>query len=220
MDTLKTVGLCALLATSPSSSQPCGPVVKVASAQIDYWQPLIDAAARRFDIPSGWIRAVMARESAGLTTLHGAPIVSRSGAMGLMQLMPGTWSDLRARYGLGTDPFDPHDNIVAGTAYLREMFDHYGYPNLFAAYHAGPGPLDEALAGRKPLPPSTRSYLASILLGVNFAPSAALSAPSNTLFFVRRTSRIAPAGDAISVFDAQRLFVTVHSAPGIASHKN
>ena len=218
MDALKIAGLCALLAASPPSSQPCGPVAKVVSAQIDHWQPLIDAAAHRFDIPSDWIRAVMARESAGLTTLHGAPIVSRSGAMGLMQLMPGTWPDLRARYGLGADPFDPHDNIFAGTAYLREMFDHYGYPNLFAAYHAGPGPLDEALAGRKPLPPSTQSYLASILLGANFVPSAAQSVPSNALFFVRRTSRIAPANDAISVFDAQRLFVTLHTAPDISSH--
>lgn len=218
MDTLKTVGLCALLAASPPSSQPCEPVAKVANAQIDHRQPLIDAAAHRFGIPSDWIRAVMARESAGLTTLHGAPIVSRSGAMGLMQLMPGTWLDLRARYGLGSDPFDPHDNTFAGAAYLREMFDHYGYPNLFAAYHAGPGRLDEALAGRKPLPLVTQSYLASILLGVNVVPSAAQSAPSNTLFFVRRTNKFAPADGAISVFDAQRLFVTLHTAPDIASH--
>src|SRR6185437_11446900 len=104
MDALKAAGLCALLAASPQT-QPCGPVVEISSPTIDRWQPLIEAASARFGIPANWIRAVMARESAGLTALHGGPIVSSAGAMGLMQLMPGTWSDLRARYGLGNDPF-------------------------------------------------------------------------------------------------------------------
>ena len=45
--------------------------------------------------------------------------VSPKGAMGLMQIMPGTWAELRGRLGLGTDPFDPRDNIFAGTAFLR-----------------------------------------------------------------------------------------------------
>ena len=58
--------------------------------------------------------------------------------MGLMQVMPGTYSDLRNRYALGGDSYDPHDNIFAGTAYLRQMYERYGYPSLFAAYNAGP----------------------------------------------------------------------------------
>jgi len=220
MDALKALGLCALLAASPPSSQPCGPVVQVASAQIDHWQALIDVAAQRFDIPSDWIRAVMARESAGLTTLHGAPIVSRSGAMGLMQLMPDTWLDMRARYDLGADPFDPHDNIFGGTAYLREMFDRYGYPNLFAAYHAGPGRLDDALAGRRPLPQTTKSYLTNIVSGAQIAPSAAQNAPWDTLFFVRVLERNAPPNDAHSVPSAQRLFVPLHTMPEHGPHEN
>jgi soluble lytic murein transglycosylase-like protein len=44
---------------------------------------------------------------------------SERGAMGLMQIMPKTWTELRARHGLGADPYDPHDNILAGTAYIR-----------------------------------------------------------------------------------------------------
>ena len=56
-----------------------------------------------------------------------------------MQIMPQTWAELRARYGLGTDPYDPHDNILAGAAYIRELHDRYGAPGFLAAYNAGPG---------------------------------------------------------------------------------
>ena len=47
--------------------------------------------------------------------------------------MPATWAELRERYYLGNDPYDPHDNILAGTAYLRELLDRYGSPGVFAA---------------------------------------------------------------------------------------
>ena len=53
--------------------------------------------------------------------------------MGLMQIMPKTWTELRARYGLGADPYDPHDNILAGAAYIRELHDRYGSPGFLAA---------------------------------------------------------------------------------------
>ena len=56
-----------------------------------------------------------------------------------MQIMPATWGQLRARYGLGPDPFDVRDNIMAGAAYLRELHDRYGSPGFLAAYNAGPG---------------------------------------------------------------------------------
>ena len=52
--------------------------------------------------------------------------------------MPGTWVELSVRYGLGIDPFDPHDSIMAGAAYLREMHDRFGSPGFLAAYNAGP----------------------------------------------------------------------------------
>ena len=75
----------------------------------------IAAAARRFGIPAAWIVAVMRAESAG-----DMRAVSSAGALGLMQVMPHTWVDLRRRYALGPDPLEPRDNIFAGTAYLRE----------------------------------------------------------------------------------------------------
>lgn len=113
----------------------------------------IDEAARRFGVPVYWIRAVLEAESAGDMRAK-----SPKGAMGLMQIMPQTWAELRLRYQLGNDPYDPHDNILAGAAYLRELQDRYGSPGFLAAYNAGPGRYEEHLAGR-PLPIETLAYL-------------------------------------------------------------
>lgn len=124
------------------------------AAAIDRWQPHIAEAAQRFDLPASWIRAVIEAES------NGDPrAVSPKGAIGLMQLMPGTWTELRDQHGLGPDPFDPRANILAGTAYLKAMHDRFGYPGLFAAYNAGPGRYEEHLHSRNPLLPETQRYL-------------------------------------------------------------
>jgi len=45
-----------------------------------------------------------------------------------MQIMPQTWSGLRLRYGLGANPYDPHDNILAGAAYLRSCTTVTAHP--------------------------------------------------------------------------------------------
>ncbi|MDX2204527.1 MAG: transglycosylase SLT domain-containing protein [Hyphomicrobiaceae bacterium] len=104
----------------------------------------VAAASQRFGIPEAWIRAVMRAESAG--DRHA---VSHRGAMGLMQVMPATWAGLRAQHGLGADPFAPYDNILAGTAYLREMLDRFGsVPLMLAAYNAGPRRVEAHLATR------------------------------------------------------------------------
>jgi len=129
------------------------------------WHPFVTEASRRFGLPPAWIERVMQAESAGRTTLGGRPIVSRAGAMGLMQLMPGTWAAMRAWLGLGRDPFDPHDNIIAGSAYLRLMYDRFGYPGMFAAYNAGPGRYAAWRVGRAELPSETRAYLAAVTGG-------------------------------------------------------
>ena len=129
----------------------------------DPWGPYIREASAKFDMPEGWIRAVMHQESGGNLYLHGELITSGAGAMGLMQVMPDTYDDLRSRYpDLGGDPFDPHDNIMAGSAYLREMYDIYGSPGFLAAYNAGPGRLDDYLTRNRPLPAETRRYVAAI----------------------------------------------------------
>ena len=94
--------------------------------------------------------------------------LSPKGAMGLMQIMPDTWSELRSRYGLGADPYDAHDNIMAGAAYLREMHDRYGERGFLAAYNAGPSRYEDHLATGRPLPSETLLYMAAVasLVGV------------------------------------------------------
>jgi hypothetical protein len=126
------------------------------------WRPFVVEASQRFGLPIAWIERVLRAESGGRTRLGGRPIVSRAGAMGLMQLMPGTWMTMRTALGLGGDPFDPRDNILAGTAYLRLMYDRFGYPGMFAAYNAGPGRYAAWLAGRRSLPGETTAYLAEV----------------------------------------------------------
>lgn len=115
-------------------------------------------ASQRFGLPEEWIYAVMRAESAGRI---GA--ISSAGAMGLMQLMPGTWARQRARFGLGADPFDPRDNIIAGASYLRELYDSYGAPGFLAAYNAGRGRYEDWRDRGRPLPAETRAYVAKIV---------------------------------------------------------
>jgi hypothetical protein len=79
-----------------------------------------------------------------------------------MQIMPDTYGDLRQRHALGDDPFEPHDNIMGGAAYIRELYDRYGAPGFLAAYNAGPSRLDDYLGGGDPLPDETVNYVASI----------------------------------------------------------
>ena len=128
----------------------------------DPWGPYIREASARFDLPDIWIRSLMRVESGGKEYLNGKLITSSAGAMGLMQVMPGTYDELRDRHNLGDDPFDPHDNIMAGVAYMREMYEIYGSPGFLAAYNAGPSRLDDYLSNVRPLPDETRRYVAMI----------------------------------------------------------
>ena len=168
------------------------PVSIAQSAGIERWTPLIDQASARFAVPSGWIRDVMRAESNGAPTVNGRPIRSRAGAMGLMQLMPGTWADMRAAYGLGIDPDDPADNISAGTAYLHLLYERFGYPGLFAAYNAGPARYGDYLAGRSPLPAETRAYLAAVTTR-SAGVSVPIIAPTAPPIFVVRHDQEDPA---------------------------
>jgi hypothetical protein len=147
-----------LILCMPITVAPSAVIAQHRSVPASEQQPIdihIADAARRFGIPQLWIRAVMEVESAG-----NPRAVSHAGAMGLMQIMPGTWAELRAAYGFGDDPFDPRDNILAGTAYLRQMYDRFGSPGFLAAYNAGPARYQEHLDTGRALPLETRNYLA------------------------------------------------------------
>ena len=105
-----------------------------------------------------------------------------------MQLMPPTWTTMRDALALGADPFDPHDNIVAGACYLRMMYDRFGYPGLFGAYNAGPGRYRDWLAGQRALPRETIGYVARM------APesSTVSAAPGALAAIARSTAAPAP----------------------------
>jgi hypothetical protein len=127
------------------------------SLPVDPFAAFITEASKRFAVPEHWIRSVMRVESAGDVRAR-----SRKGAMGLMQIMPQTWSELRARYDLGADPYDPRDNILAGAAYIRELDLRFGAPGFLAAYNAEPGRYENHLATDRPLPDETQEYVARL----------------------------------------------------------
>jgi soluble lytic murein transglycosylase-like protein len=173
------------------------------------WSREIDEASLRFGIPGEWIRRVMRAESGGRTSVDGRPLTSSAGAMGLMQLMPGTWADMRDLHGLGQDPHDPRDNILAGTAYLRALYDRFGYPGLFAAYHAGPARYAAHLATGRRLPAETVAYLVATAQAA--APGAA-AAPARApagLFVRLASAPAAKRGSPSSAAAGDRLFVPI-----------
>ena len=194
----------ALLFPLPARNQTASPN---AAAAADPWQSFIDEAATRFAIPASWIRAIIRVESSG-----NVKAVSPRGAVGLMQLMPETYAEQRARHGLGGDPTDPHDNILAGAAYLREMLERFGSAGFVAAYNAGPERYQEHLATGQPLPDETRAYVAELTPLLSGAPSDDALARTrdrtswrqSPLFVVRPSGRSA---DNHSAFGPQPAFV-------------
>ncbi|MES0179016.1 lytic transglycosylase domain-containing protein [Mesorhizobium sp. M0025] len=142
-----------------------------AISSADPWSAHIREAAKRFAIPERLLRAVMHVESVG--DVHA---VSSKGAMGLMQIMPATWEELRAKYRLGDDPYQPPDNIFAGAAYLREMLDRFGRNGFLAAYNAGPGRYEEHLVTGRPLPRETIDYVRKLAPLINGSAPIPMSA--------------------------------------------
>jgi soluble lytic murein transglycosylase-like protein len=146
-----------LILASTLFGSSAGAQIEPRPQSIDRFANFIGEASTRFTVPGSWIRAIIQIESAG-----DEHAISSRGAMGLMQLMPGTWVELSVRYELGLDPFDPRDNILAGTAYLRELHDRFGSAGFLAAYHAGPARYEQHLTTGEPLPPETMAYIAAV----------------------------------------------------------
>ncbi|WKW52056.1 lytic transglycosylase domain-containing protein [Rhodomicrobium lacus] len=189
---LGTLPLCAGPTVAMAQSAPVA-----RPAAVDPYATHIAEAAQRFDIPERWIRAVLRAESAG-----DVRAISPAGAMGLMQVMPDTWAALRIRYRLGRDPYDPRDNIMAGAAYLRELWDRYGnVAAMLAAYNAGPGRYDDYRATGRALPAEIRAYVAALtpVLGGAVAPETTVQNPApppdwrEAAIFVARSIDVRPA---------------------------
>ena len=115
-------------------------------------EAIIQKAARRYGVDGGLIKAIIKAESN-----FNPHAVSSAGAQGLMQLMPAT-----AR-GLGvSDSFDPEQNVMAGTRFLKDMLRRYdgNLDEALAAYNWGPGNVDRHGTGN--LPKETRVYLGKV----------------------------------------------------------
>jgi hypothetical protein len=168
------------------------------------WDAHIREAAGRFGVPEVWIREVMRLESGG-----SARAISHAGAMGLMQVMPGTYAMLRWQHGLGPDPYDPRDNILAGAAYIREMYDLFGFPAFLAAYNAGPDRVDRFLNRSSMLPAETVNYLA--MLAPRLEGTTTAEGPLSV--FLRNPAATEALGGKAQVIDIQRALVAMQAAP-------
>jgi soluble lytic murein transglycosylase-like protein len=195
----------AAVALTLTLASPC------AAKDVADWRPYIDEASLRFGVPAAWIERVMRVESGGQTTLAGRPIRSPAGAMGLMQLMPGTWATMRRLLALGENPDDPHDNILAGALYLRMMYDRFGYPGMFAAYNAGPGRFATHIATGKVLPPETISYLLRLSITASGA-NRNVPIPSRETLFAVAQKRLLERAKADPDSASSDLFVVRNDA--------
>jgi soluble lytic murein transglycosylase-like protein len=203
-----------------AETRPADPAARYATS--DPFAEFVQEASRRFGVPVRWLRAVIDVESAGDVRAR-----SPKGAMGLMQIMPETWAELRQRYNLGNDPYDPHDNILAGTAYLCELRDRYGSLGFLAAYNAGPVRYEEHLAGR-PLPAETQAYFQKLkpVIGGDIATSSALASlrrSAGSLFVVRsegskaaaRLQRVRPPNPTPTAASIHDISAVVPQATGL-----
>ncbi len=133
-------------ATPPGKSQTAA-----GSPQTAWLEPIIAKASSHYGVDMGLIKAVIKAESN-----FNPQAVSHAGARGLMQLMPGTARSLGVN-----DSFDPEQNVMAGTRFLRDLLKRYqgDLDSALAAYNWGPGNVD-----RRPerLPRETRDYLARV----------------------------------------------------------
>ena len=143
--------------SSATHAQPPGRPAHEQPARSFSPSETIAEASARFGVPARWIAEVMQVESRG-----DPRALSPKGAIGLMQIMPATYASLAARYGLGADPWNVRDNVMAGAAYLRELYDRYGPRGFLAAYNAGPGRWEDHLSGVRPLPSETVRYLSRL----------------------------------------------------------
>jgi soluble lytic murein transglycosylase-like protein len=136
-----------VVASSAPPPSDCPPISAAAAKTI------IDREATRHKMDAKLVQAVVEAESA-----YSPCAVSPVGAMGLMQLMPSTAESLQV-----TDPYDPSQNITAGTQYLKQMLERYGgdIAKALAAYNAGPARVDAA--GGVPAIPETQEYVRKIM---------------------------------------------------------
>lgn len=150
------------LAVLSACAGPTKTSYQAPGSALNPWGPYIYEASQRFSVPQSWIRAVMQQESGGHQYMNGHLTRSVHGAVGLMQIKPDTYAELAQRYHLGSDPYNPHDNIMAASGYIRELYNRFGSPDFLVAYSCGPQCMENHRTRGVSLPSYARSYLASV----------------------------------------------------------
>nr|WP_025825972.1 lytic transglycosylase domain-containing protein [Acetobacter persici] len=185
--------LCSLflggLAALSACAGPTRSTYRAPGPAVDAWGPYIQEASTRFSIPQAWIRAIMQQESGGHQYLHGRLTRSVHGAVGLMQIKPDTYRELARRYHLGSDPYNPHDNIMAGSGYIRELYDRFGSPDFVAAYNCGPQCAENHRSRGASLPSYARTYLAAVKPHLN-DPVPAITTPTEMAYATAPTQTV------------------------------
>lgn len=139
-------------ASQSAASRPSAPSLQTASYPGDRMDDIVNDAAARHQVDPALVKAVINTESG-----WNPVAISRKGAVGLMQLIPGT----AQRFGVG-NPFDPAQNVEAGTSYLKALLDRYNgdLSKSLAAYNAGEGVVDRI--GGVPWYPETQRYVRKV----------------------------------------------------------
>ncbi len=126
---------------------------RVVTKRLTRYDPVIKEASRRQSVPVPLLKAVIKAESD-----YNPRAVSKAGAMGLMQIMPQNFKEFDLHH-----PFNPRENIMAGTRYLKELMEHFGgkLGLALAAYNAGPDAVERYMA--IPPYPETVDYVSRVL---------------------------------------------------------
>ncbi|HRQ82687.1 MAG TPA: transglycosylase SLT domain-containing protein, partial [Azospirillaceae bacterium] len=167
------------------------------SGGVRAWDDPISRLAAQYGVPADFVRRIMQQESGGRSDL-----VSSAGAVGAMQVLPRTFSEVAKRYGIAGTVNDPAANLEAGVAYLSEQLRAFGSQDL-AAYNAGPGRVRQYLDAARPLPTETRNYMSAVAGGAGVTPGAGLrQAADDADLYARALDRLRGANDNARISEA------------------
>jgi soluble lytic murein transglycosylase-like protein len=153
----------------PSSAPPAAGPADCDPLSTAELTPMVDIAAAKYGVQAKLVRAVIAKESGGRPCA-----VSVRGAQGLMQIMPVTAAELKLE-----NPFDPQQNVEAGTHFLKTLLDRFSGDLKLAlgAYNAGAGTVDKQ--GGVPTNAETQDYVTQILKALTEPPAGLGSPPGS-----------------------------------------
>lgn len=135
------------------------------SANAQKWAPVIAAAEQQYGIPTGLLARQAYEESGYQTNVINGTQPSSAGALGILQLMPQYFTSVQVPIPFSTGAIE--GQIAQAAGYLRQLYNQFGnWGYALAAYNAGPGTVQNVLAGTQTLPAQTQNYVSQILADV------------------------------------------------------